>query len=118
MAARRRWVMIAFGGVVLIIFIGIGAIIAVTAWFQQNLQVDTRSAAEAETEFDTVKKQFGDRPPLVAMRDNRPEISAERDKPTDKPVPKIETLYVLAWDSDEERLARFTIPFWLLRMKS
>ncbi|MCA1584816.1 MAG: hypothetical protein LC791_08610 [Acidobacteria bacterium] len=29
-----------------------------------------------------------------------------------------DTLHVLAWDPDEERLARISLPFWLLRMKS
>jgi hypothetical protein len=41
MAKRRRWVIVAFGVVVLVVFVGIGAIIAITAWFQQNLEVRT-----------------------------------------------------------------------------
>jgi len=115
-AVRRRWVLIAFGVVILIVFIGIGAIIAVTAWFQQNLQVDTRSAGDAEREFATVRQEFEGRAPLLEMRDGRPEFTAEHDKPA--VATRLETLHVLAWDADKERLARFSLPFWLIRMKS
>jgi hypothetical protein len=37
--------------------------------------------------------------------------------PTDAPRATLATLHVLAWDAREERLARFDIPFWLLRLK-
>jgi hypothetical protein len=111
-------VLIAFGVVILIVFIGIGAIFAVTAWFQQNLQVDTRSAGDAEREFATVRKQFGDRAPLLEMHDGRPQFTSEHDKPAATAPPRLETLHVLAWKADEERLARFSLPFWLIRMKS
>jgi len=30
----------------------------------------------------------------------------------------ITTLHVIAWDSDERRLAKFDIPWWMLRLKS
>ena len=89
-----------------------------TAWFQQNLQVDTRSAGDAEQEFSAVRKEFGARPPLLEMRDGRPEYTAEHGKPAPASAAKLETLHVLAWDPEHERLARFSVPFWLLRMKS
>lgn len=118
MATRRRWVLIAFGVVILIIFIGIGAIIAVTAWFQQNLQVDTRSPGEADSEFATVLKEFEGRTPLLEMSEGRPRLAARQDAPAAETPARLQTLYVLAWDADEERLARFSVPFWLIRMKS
>lgn len=122
-APRRRWVPIVFGIAVLLVFVGIGAIIAVTAWFQQNLQVETRSLRDAESEFDTVRKKFGDRRPLLEMRDGRPEYSRDRVKEGPNAAgathpSSLQTLYVLVWDPDDERLARFSLPFWLLRMKS
>ena len=100
MATRRRWVPIAFGVAILIAFVGIGAIIAVTAWFQQNLQVDTRSSPDAAQEFSAVRKQFGERPPLLEMRDGRPEYTAEHGKPAPASTAKLETLHVLAWDPE------------------
>ena len=118
MATRRRWVLILFGVAVLVVFIGIGAIIAVTAWFQQNLQVETRTAAAAEQEFDAVRKQFADRLPLLEMHDGRPRFTAEHDQPAPASPARLESLNVLAWDPDDQHLARVAIPFWLVRMKA
>lgn len=118
MATRRRWVLIAFGVVILIIFIGIGAIFAVTAWVQQNLQVDTRSPSDAEQEFATVLKEFDGRAPLLEMHEGHPRLKATHDQAAEAPPTRLETLHVLAFDADEERLARFSVPFWLIRMKS
>jgi hypothetical protein len=85
---------------------------------QQNLRVDTRSAGDAEQEFATVRREFEGRSPLLEMRDGRPQFTADHDKLAATSPTRLETLYVLAWDSDEERLARFSVPFWLIRMKS
>src|SRR4029078_948138 len=68
---RRRWVLIAFGAAVLIVFIGIGVMIAVAARVQQNMQVDARSSDQAETEFAEISRQFGSRQPLLEMQDGR-----------------------------------------------
>jgi hypothetical protein len=111
-------VLILFGVAVLMVFIGIGAIIAVTAWFQQNLQVETRTADGAEQEFDAVRRQFGDRLPLLEMHGSRPQYTAEHDKPAPASPARLESLHVLAWDPDEQHLARVSIPFWLLRLKA
>jgi len=118
MAARRRWVLIAFGAAVLVVFIGIGVMIAVAAWFQQNMQVDSRSTEQADAEFSEVSRQFGDRQPLLEMQNNRPAFTSEHDKPAADPGAKIETLHMLAWNPHDGRVARFSLPFWLLRMKS
>lgn len=122
MAARRRWVVIVFGVGILLVFVGIGAIIAVTAWFQQNLEVRTLGAAEAESEFEVIRKQFGDRAPLLEMRDGRPHYSGtgtgEGAPAAKSDGTRLETLHVLVWDPHDDRLARFSLPFWLLRMKS
>lgn len=118
MATRRRWVLVAFGVVILIIFIGIGAIFAVTAWVQQTLQVDTRTSGDADQEFAAVLKQFAGKKPLLEMHDGRARLAADHVQPAEASPGRLETLYVLAWDADEERLARFSLPFWLIRMKS
>jgi hypothetical protein len=117
MAARRRWVLIAFGVAVMLVFIGIGAIIAVTAWFQQNLHVETRTERDAHTEFEAVRQKFGSRAPLLEIRDGRPHYTGQRDQ-TPSSTTKLETLHVLVWDPEDERLARVALPFWVLRMKS
>jgi hypothetical protein len=117
MATRRRWVLIAFGVAILLVFVAIGAIIGVTAWFQENLHVENRSESEAQSEFDIIRKKFSGRAPLLQLRDGRPEYHPDLAAPPQAPG-SVETLHVLAWDPDDGRLARLAVPFWLVRMKS
>ncbi len=117
MSTRRRWVLIAFGVAVFVVFVGIGAIVLIASWFQQNLQVQQTSERDAEVEFDAVRKQFAGRAPLLELRNGRPHYLGGT-KPQGTSTTRLETLHVLAWDPDDERLARVSVPFWLLRMKS
>ena len=117
MAKPRRWIVVLFGVGVLVVFVGIGAIIAVTAWFQQNLQVSTTTSADADGEFEAVRKKFGGRAPLLEVKDGRPAYTAERASAKQSDA-RLQTLYVLAYNPDDRHLARFSLPFWLLRLKS
>lgn len=117
MAKPRRWVVIVFGVFIVVVFVGIGAIIAVTAWFQQNLEMKTLTSTEAETEFDTVRKRFGGRAPLLELRNGRPAYNVERASVPQSGA-RLQTLHVLAFEPDKRHLARVSLPFWLLRLKS
>ena len=118
MANRKRWVIIAFGVCVLLVCIGIGALLAVTAWVQQNVEVTPRSATEADRDFAAVRSRFGTRQPLLELVDGRPAFSSEHTPGSPDERRRLQTLHVLAWDADDERLATLGIPFWLLHLKS
>jgi hypothetical protein len=117
MKKRRNWLLIIFGVAVLLVFIGIGAIIAVTAWFQQNMSMQETSEREALGQFESVRQKFPNKAPLLEMRDGKPFYSGNRspERPSTTPL---ERLHVMVWDDDEERLMSFSMPFWLLRLKS
>ena len=117
MAKPRRWVVVVFGVFIVVVFVGIGAIIGITAWFQQNLEVKTLTTTEAESEFEAVRQRFPGRAPLLEMRNGRPAYSVA---PASLPqsTTKLSTLHVLAFEPDKRHLARVSLPFWLLRMKS
>jgi len=117
MKKRRNWVLIVFGVLVLLVFVGIGAIVAVTAWFQQNLQTQQTSESDAQGQFDAVRQKFSNRAPLLDVRDGRPFYSGNRS-PAAPSSASLETLHVMVWDDDDARLTSFSIPFWLLRLKS
>ncbi|MGH9176783.1 MAG: hypothetical protein ACRD1H_20610 [Vicinamibacterales bacterium] len=118
MATRRRWPYVVLGVAVLLVFVGIGAIIASIAWFQQNMQVETSSERDAQTEFDSVRQKFGGREPLLEMHDGVPRYTRAREESRSTAGVSLSTLNILVWDPDDERLARIALPFWLLRMKS
>jgi hypothetical protein len=117
MKKRRNWVLVLFGVGVLIVFVAIGAIVAVAAWFQQNLQVQESSSSEAETAFDEVRQRFGGRAPLLELRDGRPAYAAGRPDGS-RPKTELASLHVLAWDPDDAHLTRVSVPFWILRLKA
>lgn len=113
-----RWAQVVIGLGILLVFLGIGAIIAVSAWFQQNVNVAVSSDQDAEVEFDRVRKQFAGRPALLELKDGVPRYTSGARPAATAPTQKLNTLHVLAWDPDDEELARFSLPFWLLRLKS
>jgi hypothetical protein len=117
MSKRRRWIPIVAGIAIFFVFLIIGGVIAGVAFFQQNVQMETASEGEALSEFDKVRQRFAGRAPLLEMRNGRPGYHPNRPAPPSNPA-EIDSLHVLAWDPEDEHLARVTIPFWLVRMKS
>jgi len=118
MSKRRNWPWILFGVGVVIVVIGIAAVIATTAWVQQNLTVQDSTDGDAQRQFDTVRERFAGRPPLLELRDGRPAYTGGKPpEPPASPAP-VSRLNVLVWDPDDRRLASFALPFWFLRLKS
>jgi hypothetical protein len=115
---KRNWLLIAFGVCVLLVFIGIGAIVGITAWVQQNLTVTETTEGSAFKEFDAIRARFSTRAPLLDMSSGRPIYSG--GQPPERPTTAVplEYLHVLAWDARDGQLASVAIPFWLLRLKS
>ena len=114
---KRRWLPIVLGIVFLVFVLGVGAVLFSVAWFRQALQVTAVSQIEAGREFDAIRAKFSGQRPLLEMRDGEPAFVAERkDEP--RSTAQITRLHLMAWDDDDQQLVTFSLPFWLLRMKS
>jgi type II secretory pathway pseudopilin PulG len=118
MSKRRNWPWILFGVGVVIVVIGIAAIVATTAWVQQNLTVQDSNEGDAEREFDAVRARFSGRPPLLELRDGRPVYTGGKPPEAQASPAPLDRLHVLVWDPKDRRLASFAVPFWFLRLKS
>jgi type II secretory pathway pseudopilin PulG len=118
MTKRRNWPWILFGVGVVLVVLGIAAVIATTAWVQQNVTVQDSNDVDAEREFDAVRTRFAGRPPLLELRDGRPVYTGGKPPEAQATPTTIDRLHVLVWDPRERRLASFAMPFWLLRLKS
>lgn len=110
----RRWAPILFGVAVFVVFVILGAAVFGVSWVWEHLDITPSSAAGADAAFDEVRQRYRDKAPLLELSDagartNRPPDSAARTT--------LNTLHVLAFDADEGRLARFDLPFWILRLK-
>lgn len=110
------WVVI---GIVVVCAIGLVGI-AVTGVYFVARQVDTAEAspATADQTFERERARFKGQKALIEL-DNDDNIQATHfdDPPPSGGPQKLASLCVMAWDSDDERLVRIDIPFWLLRFK-
>jgi hypothetical protein len=118
MARRRRWGPIVAGAIVLLTFVGLGAIVVSVSWVREHLQVTEGTAADAERAFDDVRARFPGRAPLLEL-DEHGTPRYVGGAPALGPQPgEVTSLHLLAWDPREGKLARFELPFWFLRLKS
>lgn len=113
---KYTWVWILVGVFVFFIVLFVGGVVGAVMFFRQSFDVtENVSASSASTEFDAVYRQFPNQQPLIQIVDGRPQVIDDGGKSSGKPI---STIRVLAFEDDEEHLARFSLPFWLVRMKS
>jgi len=115
----KKWLYIALGVFVVLIFLAIGAIYAAVTYVQNHVQVASSSEEDATKAFDEVHKRFTGKPMLMEWRDDRPVLNEEAMKvvSTSQRV-TLTTLHFVGFNDNEGRIVRFDVPFWLLRMKS
>lgn len=80
----------------------------------QNLDMTQASPSEASLSFEDVRAKFPDGPILRIDPDER--VTVTRQPPDAAPAERPTRMHVMAYDPDDERIVRVTIPFWLLRM--
>jgi hypothetical protein len=111
----RRWAPIIFGVAVFVVFLALGMAVVSISWMREHMAIDAVTAEAAESAFDEVRERYRDKVPLLEMDGT---VVSRRNPPAnDTPRTSLTTLHVLAWDSREEQLARFELPFWLVRLK-
>lgn len=111
----RRWAPIVFGIAVFVVFVVFGLALFGFTWVRDHLTIESTSAATAESAFDEVRRRYAAKVPLLEMEGS---VVLRRNPPApDAPRTTLTTLHVLAWDGREGTLARFEVPFWLLRLK-
>lgn len=116
MAKVKTWVWVIVG-VVAIGILGIVAMAAAGLWFvRSHVEVRATTTAAATTDFDAVRARFAAQKPLIELDDHGEFIRANTDRPAGTTPPQ--TLNVMAFDPDDEKVVRMELPFWLLRLKS
>lgn len=112
----KTWVWV----VVAIVVVGILGLVAMAGlgfyFFSRHIDTRAASPASASREFDNVKSRFADQKPLIELDARGRFLRANTDRPTAQTTTP-EQLYVLAFDPDDGRIVRVTVPFWLLRLR-
>lgn len=116
MAKAKTWLWIIFGVIALGIMCLFGLAAAGVYFVASHIETDRMSSAEALRAFDARRAEFGDTPPLFELDEfERPRETRQlRDLPTAARRP--DELRIMAWDPDEGRIVRVTLPFWMLRL--
>jgi hypothetical protein len=115
MASRKTWVWV----VVALLGIGLLTLIVVAGagiyFVTSHIKSEHTTSAEALQSFDRVKATLPNTQPLFELgEDERPRRLRPTDElPTAAAAP--ETLQLLAWDPESERLIRVSMPLWLIR---
>jgi len=114
--SRKTWIWI----IVSVIGFGVLCMIALAGFgmyfVSHHVQTRRATTAEAFGAFDEAKGKFKDEKPVFDM-DNVEHPRQTREwsaMPTS--TTQASDVWVLAWDPDRERLARVSIPFWILRL--
>lgn len=114
----KTWVWV----VIAIIVVGILGLVAMAGigfyFFSQHIETRAASPATAARDFDEIRARFTGQTPLIELDDRGRFLRANTDRPTATSIKTPEHLYVLAFDPDEGRIVRVSVPFWLLRLKT
>jgi hypothetical protein len=117
MSKKRSWVavvLVILGGLFIIAVLAIGGTVY---YFFQHVGIDTVSAESAEKEFETARRPFARQQPLLLLDGHDVKINPAEKARRNESGDQIENLHILAFDPDEDKLVRLSIPWWLVRMK-
>lgn len=119
MAGKVRtwvWVVVAIAVVCVLCLV---AFAGVAAYFvSQHIKTSQASPSNAAHEFDAVKAGFAGQKPLIELDSRGHFLKAHTDRTPPPGVHAPDQLHLLAFDPGDRRMVRFTLPFWLLRLKA
>lgn len=118
MAARvKTWVWVVVG----IVVAGILCVVALAGvgvyFFTQHINTRSASPAVAARDFDQVKSQFPGQKPLIELDDRGRYLKTNTDREAPLNARPPDSLNILAFNPEDGRIVKVTIPFWLLRLK-
>lgn len=112
----KAWVWIVIAVVVCGI-LGVITLAGAGLWFvKSHVDIRTTTVAAATEDFQAVRQRFATQKPLIELDEHGTFLRANTDRPAGTRPPQ--TLNVMAFDPDEQKVVRVELPFWLLRLKS
>jgi hypothetical protein len=114
MATKRTWLLI-IGGAVAFCVLALIVIAGAGMYFvSQHVSTERSTGADAIRAFETARKRYKEPLFEIDRTEHLKIIRPLAEMPTsgDKP----EYMWILAWDPDDERLVKLSLPFWLLKM--
>jgi hypothetical protein len=113
----KTWVWV----VLAIVVIGVLGVVAMAGvglyYFSQHIDTKTASPAVAARDFEQVTVRFTGQKPLIELDERGRYLRSNTDRQPPPNTTAPDELNVMAFDPDDQRIVRVSIPFWILRMK-
>ncbi|MFL6279675.1 MAG: hypothetical protein ACJ731_06170 [Vicinamibacterales bacterium] len=113
----KAWIWV----VIAVVVIGVLCVVAVAGiglyFFSQHVETRSASPANAARDFEQVKARFAGQKPLVELDEHGRYLRSNTDRTAPPNAKPPESINVMAFDPDDGRIVRLSIPFWLVRMK-
>ena len=113
---RYTWLYVVLGVLLVLGMLSVGCVIGTVWFFRQNMSVSQTSEQAAAQQMDDIRAKFPGQQPLIQLVDGKPQIIARAGQAPSGQL--LNTLHVIAYDTDEGNIVNFSLPFWLIRMKS
>lgn len=115
----RTWLLLGAGAIV-VFMVGCGVVVGGAAYLvAKRVHIDIHATpSEATSAITHVLDRFPDEKPLIASHEDSHVVREELNRRADTYSGALpEALHVLVWHPTDEKLVRFHLPFWLLKMK-
>jgi hypothetical protein len=113
-AKSRKVLWIVLGVIAFLIFCMLAFAAFGLYFVSRNLDMKQATSAQASESFESVRAKFKDAPIITLDADER--VTLSRKPPAQPSSDRPSTMHVMAYDPDDERIVRVTIPFWMLRL--
>ncbi|MBI1873622.1 MAG: hypothetical protein HYS05_07010 [Acidobacteria bacterium] len=112
----RNWVLIVVGVCLALLVVGMALAGGFAYYIFRQTSIETTSSKGATDRFEQVRARFKDRTPYIELRSSgvlKVHHELEQAREVD-----LQSVRILAWDADDNRLAETSIPFWFVRLKA
>ena len=113
---KRTWISILIAAVIIVGIMAVAVVGGTVFFFSRHISTQFTPSDNAAQQFAQARQRFAGQQPLIEMRKgDQPLLHREAIPKTMSPV-KLDTLRVLAYDTNAGKLVHVSIPFWLLRL--
>ena len=112
----KTWISIVIAAVIIIGILAVAVVGGTAYFFSRHISAQFVPSENAEQQFAQARERFAGQQPLIEMRKGDEPFLHKETIPATPPATKLETLRVLAYDTNAGKLVRVSIPFWLLRL--
>jgi hypothetical protein len=103
---------------VVVVMVGVAVVGGGLYWLSQHFAANTTEVpqAEAARQLDELRARFKDQQPLIAVDDAGHDARIQKEGRQATFAGELQALHIAAYDADDGKMVRFSIPFWLIRM--